>query len=796
MKFSQSWLRTFVDSGLPGAELSHLLTMAGLEVEELDPVAPAFHSVVVAQVLSVTKHPDADRLNVCQVDIGTGTPQQIVCGAPNVAAGLKVPCALPGAELPSNFIIKVAKVRGIESSGMLCSAKELGTAEESTGLLALPTDAPIGQSIRQYLDLDDELLTLKLTPNRADCLSIKGLAREVAALTGKPLMLPVIESIPATHAATRQIHLNAQEACPRYCGRIVSGLNAAAPTPQWMKQRLERSGIRCISAVVDITNYVLLEHGQPLHAFDNDTLNGDISVRFAHTGETITLLNEQTITLTDDVLIIADANGPQALAGIMGGASTGVTTTSTRVFLESAFFAPKAIAGRARRFGFSSDASHRFERGVDFAQTRDALERATALLIDICGGHAGPITESQIASRLPMRPAVLLRTARANAVLGVPLKPGAIADIFSRLALPFNQTGDDFLVTPPPYRFDLEIEADLIEEVARIYGYDNIPSNPPRGTLTMLPAREDQVSRREIRQQLTHRGYQEVINFAFVEEAWEQDFAGQADPSQAIRLANPIASQLSLMRSSLIGGLLSNLQTNLKRQQTRVRIFETGRVFLRDAEAQPVAGYQQPWKLAALAAGTALPEGWSQNGRTVDFFDLKADLCALFAPALPSFEKAPHPAFHPGRSAAVLLNGQAIGFIGELHPEWVQKYDLTHAPIIFEVDLSALETQSLPAYQELSKFPAVTRDLAIVVDQSLAIGSILSELKTAAPPIIKGIELFDIYTGKGVPEKKKSLAFRIVMQDTEKTLQDSDVDPAMQKIISILADRFSAELRA
>lgn len=791
MKFSESWLRAFVDAGLPTAELSHLLTMAGLEVEELDPVAPAFTSVVVAEVLSVTKHPDADRLNVCQVNIGADAPQQIVCGAPNVAAGLKVPCALPGAVLPGDFTIKIAKVRGIESSGMLCSAKELGIAEESSGLLVLPPDAPVGQSIREYLDLDDQLFTIKLTPNRADCLSLTGIARELAALTGKTFTPAAITPVTASQNGGRAIHLQAGEACPRYCGRLITGVHAAAPTPDWMKQRLERSGIRSISVLVDITNYILLELGQPLHAFDNTRLQGDITVRFAKTGETLKLLNEQTLTLSDDVLVIADDKGPQAIAGIMGGADSGVTDTTQDVFLESAFFAPKAIAGRARRYSFSSDASHRFERGVDFANTRLALERATQLVLEICGGQAGPVNEAL--SELPARPAVRLRTARATKVLGVAFSPAQIAELFERLGLPFTQQGDDFLITPPSYRFDIEIEEDLIEEIARLHGYDNIPAPAPKASLLMRAPAEDRRPRRQIRQQVANRGYQEVINFAFVEEGWEQDFSKNTDP---IRLANPIASQLSVMRSSLMGGLISNLQTNLKRKLSRVRLFETGRVFARNADAQPIAGYHQPWRLAMLAAGTALPEAWSTDDRRVDFFDLKADLSALFAPRQLNFVKSLHPALHPGRSATVWLDGVEIGVIGELHPEWVQKYDLVHPPILCEIELSPLEQNTIPRFSEVSKFPPVIRDLAVVVDQKLGLADIQSTLKAFAPTIVQEIQLFDLYTGKGIPDGKKSLAFRIVMQDTQKTLQDSDVDPVMQTLISCLAEKFQAQQRA
>ncbi len=794
MKFSESWLRTLVDPKLTSEELSHLLTMAGLEVEELDPVAPAFDSVVVAHVLEVVKHPDADRLNVCQVDTGNGTPTTIVCGAPNVAVGLKVPCALPGAQLPGDFTIKIAKVRGIESSGMLCSAKELGIAEEASGLLILPADAPVGQSIRQYLELDDNVFEIKLTPNRADCLSLQGIAREVGAITGAATSLPQVAEVPASIADTRAVVLDAPAACPLYYGRIVKNVDAKAPTPEWMKRRLERSGIRAISALVDITNYVMLELGQPLHAFDNTRLEGAVHARMAKPEEKLLLLNEQTIAVDVDVLMIADEAKPLAMAGIMGGEESGITLETTELFLESAFFAPKAIAGRARRYGFASDASHRFERGVDFGGTRAAIERATQLILDICGGQAGPVLEAK--AELPARTPVRLRTARAEKVLGLKLGAERIAGLFKGLALTFVQHGDDFLVTPPSWRFDMEIEEDLIEEIARLYGYDNIPSPAPRGRMEMMVQLEAQRPAYRIRQMLADRGYQEVVNYAFVEEAWEADFAAKVDEADLIRLANPIASQMAVMRSNLFGGLISNLVTNLKRKQSRVRLFEVGRTFHRDAAAQPVAGFHQPWKLAGLAFGGALPEGWGAGARKVDFYDVKGDIEALLAPAVLRFEKLAHPALHPGRAACVLLDGREIGCIGELHPEWAQKYDLPQAPVLFELDFAAVKSVRVPAYAEVSKFPPVVRDLAIVVDQKVALQTLLDGLKGQISGLIQDIQLFDVYVGKGVPENKKSLAFRIVMQDTQRTLQDSEVDAAMQQLVSCFEQAFGAQLRA
>ncbi|MBK7901083.1 MAG: phenylalanine--tRNA ligase subunit beta [Azonexus sp.] len=791
MKFSESWLRTLVDPQLSSDELSHLLTMAGLEVEELDPVAPPFDKVVIARVIEVNKHPDADRLNVCKVDVGEDELLTIVCGAPNVAPGLRVPCALAGAVLPGDFAIKTAKVRGIESSGMLCSPKELGIAEDASGLLILPDDAPLGQQIRNYLDLDDALYTLKLTPNRADCLSILGIAREVAAITGTPAKLPQVPDVPATIADTRAVVLDAPDACPLYCGRIVKGVNAKAPTPEWMKRRLERSGIRAISALVDVTNYVMLELGQPLHAFDNTKLEGAVHARMAIPGEQLLLLNEQTIAIDADVLMIADDAKPLAMAGIMGGEESGINLETSELFLESAFFAPKAIAGRARRYGFSSDASHRFERGVDFGGAKRAIERATRLILDICGGAAGPVVEA--AAALPERTPVRLRTSRAVRVIGMAFSAEQIGRLFAGLGLPFTREGDDFLVTPPTWRFDLEIEEDLIEEIARLHGYDSIPAPAPRGPLSMLPQSENEGSVQGLRRVLVDRGYQEVVNYAFVQESWEADFANNQTP---IRLANPIASQMAVMRAGLIGGLVDNLVTNLKRKQSRVRLFETGRTFHRDAQGGPVPGFRQPWRLAGLAYGGALPEGWGSGGRKVDFYDVKGDLEALLAPRAVRFEKAAHPALHPGRSARLVLDGHELGVVGELHPEWVQKYDLPHSPVVFELELDSVKSATIPVYQEVSKFPPVVRDLAVVVDQGLILQALLDGLKGQLPAIVQDVQLFDVYAGKGVPENKKSLAFRIVMQDTQRTLQDSEVDAAVQQMTLFLERNHAAHLRA
>lgn len=775
MKFSENWLRTWADPALSSAELGHQLTMAGLEVEEATPAAPAFNDVVVAEVLEVVKHPNADRLNVCQVNVGEAAPLTIVCGAPNVAVGLKVPCARIGAKLPGDFSIKQAKVRGIESFGMLCSAKELGLAEESNGLWLLPADAPVGKTLRAYLDLDDTLYTLKLTPNRSDCLGIAGLAREVAAITGCTVDAVAIEPIAATIADTLPVSVQSAD-CGLYCGRVVRGVDAAAATPDWMVRRLERCGIRSISAVVDITNYVLLELGQPMHAFDLAQLSGGISVRPAVAGERLELLNGQAVELNPDYLLIADEARALALAGIMGGAGSGVETTTADVFLEAAWFEPDAIAGKARSFGLNTDSSFRFERGVDFAATRAAMERATRLLLDICDGQPGPVTE--VRGTLPQRAPILLRASRVVRVLGIALSGDAIAAIFDRLQFGYVREGDDFHVTPPSYRFDLEIEADLIEELARIHGYDAIPALLPQGRMAMLPDSETRRPLRRLRQLLVSRDYQETVSYAFLESEVERELCGNASP---VVLQNPIASQFSVMRSSLLGGLVGALRVNLSRRQSRVRLFEAGACF-----AAVDGAYTQTERLAGLCYGGAQPEQWGSPARNVDFYDAKGDLEALFAPRSLSFVAAQHPASHPGRSARVLLDGQPIGWIGEIHPQWQQRYDLPLPTVWFEVEMTALLAGQSPRATDVSKFQPVRRDLAVEVDEAVNVGPLLDAMYRANVENLVEVGLFDVYRGKGMEPGKKSLAFRVLLQDTQKTMTDVEVEAAMQKLLAAL----------
>lgn len=808
MQFSESWLRTLVDPKMTSDELSHLLTMSGLEVEEVEPVAPPFSHVVVAKVIEVAKHPNADRLNVCQVDAGTGTLLNIVCGAPNVRPGMKVPCAMAGAKLPPGedgkpFEIKVGKLRGVESQGMLCSARELKLSEDHGGLLELPDDAPVGQNFRDYYQLNDLRFTIKLTPNKADCLSILGVAREVSALTGVPLNDSPFRPVDVNTDEKLPVKVSAPDLCGRFSGRIIRGLNAHAPTPDWMKRRLERSGQRSISALVDISNYVMLERGRPSHVFDLDKIHGGLDVRWGKTGESLKLLNGNTVAVDDWVGVIADDKEIESLAGIMGGDSTAVTLDTQNIYLEAAFWWPQAIQGRARRYNFSTDAAHRFERGVDYATTVEDIERITALIVEICGGKetkVGPVDDHVV--NLPQRKPVSVRTARATKVIGVPISDEQIADIFTRLKLPFTQEPGLFTVTPPSYRFDIEIEEDLIEEIARVHGFENIPALPPVAPNSMRIEPEDTRSLFSIRHQLADLDYQEAVNFSFVEEAWEADFAANANP---VRLLNPIASQLSVMRTTLVGSLVANVRYNLNRKLNRVRLFEIAAVYQRDPATTDgplsVAGYSQPKRVAAIAYGPAVEEQWGQKTRNVDYFDVKADLEALFAPKVLRFAKAEHPALHPGRSAEIQLDGKTIGFIGELHPRWQQKYELPLAPVVFEVDAAALQAREIPSYQEISKFPAVTRDIAVVVKQSVPMQDLMDTFlaegqSNPACAIMQAIVLFDEYRGKGLENDEKSLAFRFTLQDTQTTLQDDKVDAAMAAFIASVEKRHGAKLRA
>ena len=792
MNVPESWLRSLCNPPISGRELADRLTMAGIEVEAYEPYGPQFSGVVVGEVLSVERHPNAEKLTVCAVSAGDETVR-VVCGAPNVRAGMKVPLAKVGARLPG-MEIKAAALRGVESHGMLASARELGLSNDHSGLLELPKGARTGSDVRAVLGLEDRILTLKLTPNRADCLSILGVAREVSALTGTRLEVPEIPSVPAKSAAKHPVRVAAPEGCGRFAGRVIRNVDAKAPTPQWMKERLVRAGQRSISALVDVTNYVMLELGRPLHVYDLDKLKGAIDVRWGRKDEKVLLLNEQTVEVDASVLCITDASGVIGLGGIMGGESTKADEVTRNIFLESAFFYPEAVAGRARRYNFSSDASHRFERGVDFQNNVDGIERATRFILDMCGGEPGP-TEDLVA-RLPQRKPVSMRIARAQKVIGVPIPAEEMAQVFSRLGLAFKKDKESFTVTPPSFRFDLEIEEDLIEEVARIHGFERIAAHPPRAAATMLSAPERRRSAHVLRERLAVAGYREVINFSFVEPAWEADFAGSADP---IRLLNPIASQLSVMRSSLIGPLVDVVRRNHQRKVPRIRVFEAGRVFFRDPGVDDgplsVRGVSQPMRIAAAAYGPALAQQWEGAERMVDFFDVKADLEALVSPLEPRFEPAAHPALHPGRSAKVLIEGRPAGWIGELHPKWLSKYELPQPPILFELDADALTEVPLPRPEIPSRLPIVVRDIAMEFDAETSVQGVLDTIHAEKPPIVRSVRLFSLYRGPGLSSGTKSLAFRVVMQDTARTLTDAEADAARDALVALLGRRFSARLR-
>ena len=793
MNVPERWLRSFCDPELDTEKLAHLLTMSGLEVEACAPVAPPFSGVVVGEILSVERHPNADKLTVCTVSTGKET-LKVVCGAPNVRAGMKAPLATVGTVL-GKLEIRKSNLRGVDSEGMLCSARELGLSEDHSGLLALDAGAKPGADVYKTLGLDEQVLTFKLTPNRADCLSVLGIAREVAALTESKLKALKIEKIKAKNDAKHPVKITDADGCGRFTGRVIRGVNAAAPTPEWMRQRLERAGQRSISALVDVTNYVMLEMGRPLHVYDQDKLKGAIDVRWGRPGEKVLLLNGQEVAVDAAVLCITDDSGPIGLAGIMGGETTKAGTTTKNLFLESAFFFPEAIAGRSRRYNFTSDASHRFERGVDFDNNVDGIERATRLILEICGGEPGPAVD--LVARLPERKPVRMRVARAQKVLGIDVDANEIESVFRRLGFSYQKDKDNFTVDPPSWRFDLEIEEDLIEEVARVHGFDNIPALPPRAPAQMRARAEARRSLHEVRERIAACDYRETINFAFVEPAWEADFAGEMNP---IRLLNPIASQVSVMRTTLIGSLVANIRYNHARKLARIRVFEVGRVYLRDAAAADgplsVAGLRQPIRVAGAAFGPALDEQWASPARVVDFFDVKADLEAICAPRRLRVEPAAHPALHPGRSARVLIDGKPSGWLGELHPRWQQKYELPQPVVLFELEAESLAEAPLPQPTQPSRFPPVVRDIALLVDAGVPAQALLDAAQAEKPPIVLEVGVFDLFQGPKLPAGKKSLAFRVVMQDTERTLTDVEADSARDALVGLWGRRFGAILRA
>lgn len=794
MKFSELWLREWVNPAVDSEALSGQITMAGLEVDGVEPVAGAFHGVVVGEVMECAQHPNADKLRVTKVNVGGDRLLDIVCGAPNCRLGLKVAVATVGAVLPGDFKIKAAKLRGEPSEGMLCSFSELGISDDHNGIIELPADAPIGTDIREYLKLDDNTIEISVTPNRADCLGIIGVARDVAVLNKSPLNEPEIAPVAATINDTLPIVVEAQEACPRYLGRLVKGINVSAPTPLWMKEKLRRCGIRSIDAVVDVTNYVLLELGQPMHAFDSDRLEGGIVVRMAKEGETLVLLDGNEAKLSTDTLVIADQKKALAMGGIFGGEHSGVNSETKNVLLECAFFNPLSITGRARRHGLHTDASHRYERGVDPKLQYKAMERATRLLLDICGGEAGPVIDVTNEASLPKRATIRLRRSKLDRLIGHHIADEQVSDILTRLGCEVTAGQDEWLAVAPSWRFDMEIEEDLVEEVARVYGYNNIPDEPVQAGLIMGEHREANLSLKRVKTMLNDKGYQEVITYSFVDPKLQQLIH---PGEEALVLPSPISSEMSVMRLSLWTGLLGTIVYNQNRQQSRVRIFETGLRFVPDTQAN--LGIRQDVMLAGAICGNRYEEHWDLAKNSVDFFDLKGDLESVLEltgkTGAIEFRAETNPALHPGQSAAIYLKDKRIGFIGVVHPELERKLDLNGRTLVFELEWNALADRAVPQAQEISRFPANRRDIAVVVNENVPAADVLAECKKVGANQVVGVNLFDVYRGKGVVEGSKSLAISLILQDTGRTLEEEEIAATVARCVEALKERFQASLR-
>lgn len=791
MKFSEQWLRSWVNPEVSREELVARLSMVGLEVDAVQPVAGAFNGVVVGEILSAEQHPDADKLRVCQVSNGSET-FQVVCGAPNARAGIKVPFAMIGAELPGNFKIKKAKLRGVESQGMLCSASELQISDDHSGLMELAADAPVGSDIRNYLQLDDASIELGLTPNRGDCLSLAGLAREVGAMYNAKVSPVVVEPVASVHDEVRPIEVLAPKACPRYLGRIIRNVDLSRPTPLWMVERLRRSDIRSIDAAVDITNYVMLELGQPMHAFDLAEINGGIRVRMAEEGEKLVLLDGQEVSLRADTLVIADHNRALAIAGVMGGEHSGVGSETRDLFLESAFFDNIAIAGKARSYGLHTDASHRYERGVDSQLARLAMERATALLLEIVGGEPGPVVEVSSEADLPLVAPITLRAERIRQMLGMEMDGAEVERLLSALGLGVTASGEgQWLVRVPSHRFDISLEVDLIEELGRLYGYNRLPVRYPQARLAPQVRAEARAELPALRRLLVARGYQEAITYSFIDPKLFELFAPGVEPLQ---LANPISADMAAMRSSLWPGLIKALQHNLNRQQSRVRLFESGLRFVGQLN-----GLRQEAMLAGVITGSRLPEGWANTRDNLDFYDLKADVEALlgYAGAADEFRFVPgeHSALHPGQTARVEREGRLVGYLGALHPELAKALDLDQPVFVFELVLAEIATGRMPAFHELSRFPEVRRDLALLVDREQPAEAVLETIREAAGEWLTDLKLFDVYQGKGIDPHRKSLAVGLTWQHPSRTLNDDEVSAATQNILTCLEQRFNATLR-
>ena len=791
MKFSEKWLRQWVHIDASTQQLVDKITMAGLEVDCVEPVAGAFTGVVVAEIVACEQHPNADKLRVTQVSTGQET-FQVVCGAPNARVGIKVPFATVGAVLPGNFKIKKAKLRGVESCGMLCAEQELGISDAADGLMELALDAVVGEDIRDYLALDDKIIDVDLTPNRGDCLSMAGLAREVSAnFLADVIEHPVAEVAPVIND-TFKVFIDAPAGCPRYVGRVIRNVDVTRPAPLWLTERLRRSGIRSIDPVVDVTNYVMLELGQPMHGFDLDTLAGAIHVRMAKPAETLTLLDGQNVTLNDNTLVIADEHKALAIAGVMGGEGSGVSATTCNIFLESAFFDPITLAGKARSYGLHTDSSHRFERGVDHQLQIKAVERATALILDICGGEPGPVSEVASETHLPAQREVMLRSDKVTALLGMAIDNHHIEALLTRLGLGLSTQGEGrWLVSVPSWRFDIAIEEDLVEELGRIYGYDNLPQNTPSALLKMQQVDEARVTESDIRRVLTARGYQEAICFSFYDPQLHRQFDPVREP---VALSNPIASDLSVMRTSLLPGLVKTAQYNLNRQQSRVRLFETGLTFIKES-----GQLKQEPMLAALITGSRQPESWLGKAEPVDFFDLKGDLAAVFALGQCAdefvFVKGEHPAMHPGQCARITRAGEVVGHMGALHPSLARALDVPAALFLVELHLSAVIAGEVTAFTPLSKYPEVRRDLALVVADSVTAGDVEHTIASVAGELLRHVNTFDVYAGKGIGEGRKSLAMSLTLQHPSRTLRDDEVNELVDRVVSRLQQDFAASLR-
>jgi len=792
MKFSEQWLREWVNPAVSTAELVEQLTMAGLEVDSVEPVGIGLQDLLVGEVLSVAPHPDADKLRVCHVATGQAEPLQVVCGAPNVRVGGKYPLAPVGARLPGDFRIKKSKLRGVESHGMLCSARELGLGEDHQGLMDLPEEAVAGQSLQQLLSLNDSVIEVDLTPNRGDCLGIAGIAREVGTLTRSPVMPVDTDPVPPVVADRFAIEVLAPAACPRYLGRVISGVDATAETPLWMQERLRRSGMRSLGPVVDVTNYVMLELGQPMHAFDLAGLSKGIHVRYAKAGEQLTLLDERSISLDTETLVIADHDRALAIAGVMGGIDSGVQPDTTALFLECAFFTPEAIAGCARKYAMHTESAHRFERGVDPGLQLRAIERATRLLLEICGGLPGPVIEVADPGHLPAVVPIVLRRSRLQRVLGMAPGSHAVTDILTRLGMTVTAQGEDWLVQSPTFRFDIRIEADLIEEIGRIHGYNRLPSVAMQGALDVLPLPEAEQSMQQICDLLVAQGYQEAVTYSFIDPALQ----ACVNPSlQPVRLANPISSEMSEMRTSLWPGLIKAVQHNLNRQKTRLRFFEHGlRFYSHDNEIK------QEIMLSGVITGGRHPEHWDGKAEAVDFYDIKHDVEMLLHFAAPRdetvFVASEHPALHPGQSARIKCGDETLGWLGRIHPALANSLDLDKNTCLFELRYAAIRQGSLAHFQPISRYPSIRRDLAVVVDMDTTAADLQRVVAEAAGALLQELVIFDVYQGKGVETGRKSIAFGLILQDYSRTLTEQDIEAIVARVTRRLDEEFGATLRA